>query len=1214
MRKLSLTFLTILSVTSLFAQNTLRKMISTEQGTSKQMTILPENQRVPFNPDKARSIFGLDNNTDLVKINTDTDKLGMVHYRYRQTYKNIPIENTMYIAHTRSGQLTASGGNIIVDFTAQPAAENGSAGITAQSATEAAIAYVHADKFAWQDSVFEQQLRTLEGAGATYYPTAVKVWYSGEVAIEAKSLKLAYKVDVYSLVPFDRKFVYLDVQTGKVLGEKAIMMRSDATSTVTTQYSGAQNIHTDFNGTTYQLRDYTKGRGIITLNGAANYSDFTSSTQSWTSLSGNNRYALDAHFGAGSTWSYFNTKFGRNSIDNNGYQLTTYVNDPYVPAHNNGSPVNAFWDGYVVRFGYMNNGQGLTAIDITGHELTHGLTQFTSQLTYSGEPGAINESMSDIMGKSVQFYAKPSDINWQLSNDMNWIIRDLSNPNVKSQPDTYNGSYWINTAGCMSSQYNDYCGLHTNSGVGNYMFYLLVAGGSGRNDIGNSFAVTGIGIEKADQILYRTNSTYLTPTSMFADWRTACIRAATDLYGAGSNEVTQTTNAWYAVGVGAAAGSCGVPSGLSTGAVTAGSAALSWAAVTGAQSYTLQWKAASASAYTTVTGITSNSYTISGLTAGTAYTAQVATVCTDGTSAYSSTVNFTTATAAATDGLAYKYYEGSWNALPDFNTLTPVKTGISSNTDISVRTAGRNDNFAFLWQGYINITTPGTYTFETISDDGSKFYFNTLYNPSATATVNNNGLHEALSATGTVDVPAAGSYPVSITFFEKEGGEQMQVYWSGPGFSRQLVPNSVFTQTAPAGSFGLAYKYYEGSWSTLPDFSTLTPVKTGSSTNTDSSVRPAGRYDNFGFVWQGYINITTPGTYTFETVSDDGSKLYFNTLYDPAATATVNNDGVHAGISATGTVNIGVAGVYPISITFFEKEEGEQMQVYWTGPNFARQIIPNSAFTQASPPPYNGLSYKYYEGSWSMLPDFNSLTPVKTGTSVNTDLSVRPADRYDNFAFLWQGYINITTPGNYTFETVSDDGSKLYFNSLYNPSATATVNNNGLHEALSATGTVNIGVAGVYPISITFFEKDGGEQMQVYWTGPNFTRQLIPNLVFRTPNSLDGVDSANGSTIRAIANTGATGKLDNIRIYPNPFAASVSIDFFNSSSANNISAGIYDLNGRLVHLYHAGTRPAGNNTLQLNLNGEHLADGYYYVKISVNGAAVKTVKLVKAKQ
>jgi len=193
------------------------------------------------------------------------------------------------------------------------------------------------------------------------------------------------------------------------------------------------------------------------------------------------------------------------------------------------------------------NPGGVTGIDVCGHELTHGVTQYSSGLNYSNESGAMNESMSDIMGKAIQFWSKPSDINWKLSNDMSWIIRDMSNPNAEGQPDTYKGTFWYSGTA-------DNGGVHTNSGVGNFMFYLLVNGGSGTNDLGNAYSVTGIGLTAAERIMYRTNVVYLTPTSKYIDWRIACINAAADIYGPTSTQVNQVRNAWYAVGIGSASG------------------------------------------------------------------------------------------------------------------------------------------------------------------------------------------------------------------------------------------------------------------------------------------------------------------------------------------------------------------------------------------------------------------------------------------------------------------------------------------------------------------------------------------------------------------------------------------------------------------------------------------------------------------------------------
>ena len=573
----------------------------------------------------------------------------------------------------------------------------------------------------------------------------------------------------------------------------------------------------------------------------------------------------------------------------------------------------------------------------------------------------------------------------------------------------------------------------------------------------------------------------------------------------------------------------------------------------------------------------------------------------------------------ASAGLTYKYYEGTWNTLPDFSTLTPRQSGVATNVQANSNFGGPppTTNYAYLWEGFINMPTPGTYTFETVSDDGSKLYFNTQYNPAAAATVNNDGIHASSSATGTVSISAAGIYSIAMSYFQREGGRQMEVYWTGPGIQRQRIPDFAFTKVARPLTKGLQYKYFEGSWNTVPDFTRLIPVKKGNSPNIDLGVKTPGRNDNFAIQWQGYIYIPTPGRYTFETMSDDGSKIYFNSSYESFARGTVNNDGVHPPTLASGSVDVAFAGAYPITITYFEKEGGETMQIYWTGPGITRQLIPDAAFTQSSPPPSSGLAYKYYEGTWESLPDFDAITPVKTGNSANTDLGVRPFGRNDNFGLLWQGYIKITTPGNYTFETVSDDGSKLYFNSMYNASAAATVSNDGVHPPASATGMVNIPAAGKYPIAISFFEKNGGEQMQVYWTGPGIDRRLVPDSVFSPMVSAAPVVTSEPTTWKKLNSNAAT-NIDKANVtisnaYPNPFSENFNIEFLNSSESNNIQVGLYSQDGRLVYFNDAGKLRKGYASLNVKLDGYRLTTGLYLARLFINGTPSKSLKLVKTR-
>ncbi|MBE7174549.1 MAG: hypothetical protein INR73_28515, partial [Williamsia sp.] len=453
--------------------------------------------------------------------------------------------------------------------------------------------------------------------------------------------------------------------------------------------------------------------------------------------------------------------------------------------------------------------------------------------------------------------------------------------------------------------------------------------------------------------------------------------------------------------------------------------------------------------------------------------------------------------AATKPGLHYSYYEGNWSTLPDFNTLSPLETGTSSNIDLGVR--NRDTTYAFLWQGYISIPVSGNYTFETSSDDGSRLYIG-QYSYSSTPLVNNDGLHGTQSVSQSTYL-TAGLHPIAISFFQGFLDGVMNVYWtsSDAGISRQLIPDNAFSYFAPptvnSTNTGLRYSYYENTtWTAIPDFTSLTPVKTGISPNIDLGVR--NRDQNYAILWQGYITIPADGTYTFETNSDDGSKLYLGE-YSPSATALVNNDGQHSVVSQSGSIYL-TAGVYPFTVSYLQSCCAGSIDVYWSSSSgIVRQPIPDNAFSFSSPATVNqistGLDYSYYEGTWSYLPDFSTLTPNKTGTSSNVTLGIRNRDQ--NYSVLWQGYITIPVTGTYNFETNSDDGSKLYL-SKYSYGATALVNNDGNHGFQLVSDSIHLN-AGVYPITIAYLQSCCAGTLEVYWSSnTGISRQRIPDGAF----------------------------------------------------------------------------------------------------------------------
>jgi Zn-dependent metalloprotease len=361
---------------------------------------------------------------------------------------------------------------------------------------------------------------------------------------------------------------YISCETGDLVFEQPMVFKTNTIGTAATRYSGTRNITTDsFNGS-FRLREVSRGgsnTAIRTFNFLRNPAAYPSETQAginsavdfidndnnWTAGEYNNanfdNAALDAHWGAETTFDYFRTVHNRNSYDNNNSPIISYVH--VRDRDNNGNIVNmdnAFWSE---NFNAMFYGDGdwlgpLVCLDICAHEFGHAVCKSSAGLVYSAqESGAINESLSDIWGACVENWATTNKQTWICGEDLGFPARSMSNPNLFGQPDTYGGNFWY--SGTNANIY-----VHTNSGVGNFWFFLLSQGGNGTNDMGNAYSVTGIGINKAERIVYRAEVSYLTSSANYAQFRNATISAAINLYGANSQEVISVTDAWHAVGVG----------------------------------------------------------------------------------------------------------------------------------------------------------------------------------------------------------------------------------------------------------------------------------------------------------------------------------------------------------------------------------------------------------------------------------------------------------------------------------------------------------------------------------------------------------------------------------------------------------------------------------------------------------------------------------------
>jgi Zn-dependent metalloprotease len=273
-----------------------------------------------------------------------------------------------------------------------------------------------------------------------------------------------------------------------------------------------------------------------------------------------NSPGLDAHWGAEIVYDYFKNKYNRNSFDNSGGTILSLVHTNLISGEGTANN-NAGWNGNLMYYGDGDSEEGpQSALDVCGHELTHAVIQYSSGLIYQAESGALNESFADIFGTAIEFYDSPS-ANYTISEKTFFqanYSRSLEQPKLKNDPNTYQGDFWKDTfCGNPSQEINDFCGVHTNSGVQNYWFYLLCEGKSGFIDdkIANPiYNVTKIGIDKASNIAYRNLVYYLTPNSTYKSAYLGSLIAVEDLYptinGVYSQEFNSVRQAWYAVGVG----------------------------------------------------------------------------------------------------------------------------------------------------------------------------------------------------------------------------------------------------------------------------------------------------------------------------------------------------------------------------------------------------------------------------------------------------------------------------------------------------------------------------------------------------------------------------------------------------------------------------------------------------------------------------------------
>lgn len=463
----------------------------------------------------------------LVKLDETKDDLGIAHLTFNRTVEGISLFGGQIKAHLNGDDIVVQG-----DFSERTFNKNTT---NLKSASDVhpiaidAVGKVTIDDF-WDD---RWQLAAGKGVKSELF------WVE-----QQGKWNLAYVVDYFPNHLFWYRII-VNANSGEVIQQytKTCAINGPTTTNATDLNNQSRTLNTyELNGKFYMI-DATKSMysstrsslpdnpigAIWTIdakntNGSSIY-QISNSTNTFA-----DKAAVSAHHNAGIAYEYFKNTHGRNSINGAGGTMISVVN-----VTDNGVGLdNAYWNGNAMYYG---NGKSAFkplagSLDVAGHEMTHGVVGSSANLEYYSQSGAINESMADIFG------AMMDGDDWKIGEDIvkttyfpSGALRDLSNP--------HNGASSLGQNGYQPKKMSEYYtgtddnqGVHINSGIPNYAYYLIA---------------TAIGKSDAEKIYYRTLTFYLTSSSKFLDLRYAAINAATDLFGASSNQVAKIKESFDAV-------------------------------------------------------------------------------------------------------------------------------------------------------------------------------------------------------------------------------------------------------------------------------------------------------------------------------------------------------------------------------------------------------------------------------------------------------------------------------------------------------------------------------------------------------------------------------------------------------------------------------------------------------------------------------------------
>lgn len=533
------------------------------EGKSKSsLRNLPLEDQAAAYIDEAKDLMKIqDDHISFVPVQTNTDELGVNHVKLAQHYKGIPVFGAEIMVHGDNTGFDFLNGKYVADINWQET----SPVVSDDQAIEKAIS-----AFTYWQKMEENHKKFLPGERTTsqlvlyknennqfvlvyHITTYADITNRWEIFVDALSGQITDKYP--SLCKFHgfgtQKFGKCLHQSAVINEEKPTLLDGKTQAVARDLLNVNRSINTYEVANKFYLIDASRDmfsaqssfpddpQGVIWTIDAFNtspakdnfnYDHVTSSNNTWV----NSPAGVSSHYNGGKAFEYFRIVHNRNSIDGNKGNIVSFIN---VADDDGSSMGNAFWNGAAMFYGNGDNAFLPLArgLDVAGHEMSHGVIQNTANLVYQGESGALNESFADIFGAMID------RDDWNIGEDVvkpaafpSGALRSMSNPHNGAQTNQFSKGWQPKHYNERYTGSEDNGGVHINSGIPNHAFFLFA---------------TAVGKEVAERVFYRALAQYLTKSSKFKDCRVAVIKAATDFFGANSNEVTAAKKAFTDVGI-----------------------------------------------------------------------------------------------------------------------------------------------------------------------------------------------------------------------------------------------------------------------------------------------------------------------------------------------------------------------------------------------------------------------------------------------------------------------------------------------------------------------------------------------------------------------------------------------------------------------------------------------------------------------------------------